>query len=264
MKKNRGRDSIFKRFISGTSGFTLIELLVAVAITGILSVALMQLIHQTARALQTNQASSAIMTSLNMAASEMISDLRKTTFQHDMLPGSASYRFLGVDGDGKFEYQTGTPHCDLSFVTCPASSGEGIGSVDRLHFNILYSNYELKGDNASERAAVHYFVSNEATESLYINEQYRLIKKRDRHIKDDVETDGTMIPIVEDNISDLGDPVGLNIDYLSLRYLTDAGSWVNSWDSSEPPKAVEVALRGYDDEAAIDPVWYITTVSLGK
>jgi len=217
------------------AGFTMVELLVAIAITGILSISLMQIIEQTAVALRTNQASSSIMTNLNMAGRELASDLKKVALESENLPEGVSYRFLGVDGDGKFEYQDTSKHCAL--FSCPESTGGGVGTVDHLHMHVMYADYELKGDNASERAAVHYFISNKET-TLYSVNQYRLIKRRKRHDETLMES-GKSLPEIDEDISVLGVPVGLNIDYLSLRYLNESGTWVDSWDSSQPPVAVE-------------------------
>ena len=81
--------------------------------------------------------------------------------------------------------------------------------------------------------------------------------------------DGKRLPEIDNGIDVLGVPVGLNIDYLSLRYLNEDRTWVDSWDSSQPPVAVELALRGYDSvgidgtqEENIDPQWFLTTVKL--
>jgi hypothetical protein len=200
-----------------------------------------------------------------MAGRELASDLKKVALESENLPEGVSYRFLGVDGDGKFEYQNTSKHCVL--FSCPAASGGGVGTVDHLHMHVMYADYELKPDNASERAGIHYFISNKET-TLYSINQFRLIKRRKRH-DDALMDDGKRLPEIDNGIDVLGVPVGLNIDYLSLRYLNEDRTWVDSWDSSQPPVAVELALRGYDSvgidgtqEENIDPQWFLTTVKL--
>lgn len=260
---------------SGQGGFTLVEALISVAVLGILTMVIANVISQVSQAAIAQKAGGRMMTNLNIAGNQIIDDLRSASRNNALSP--QSFRFRGRDGDGKFEKTTSVPHDDLGIT-------DGT-DVDDMHFHNLYSNLELDahmgglgtkcsskaGDcSGSERVRNCYYLCVPGSGCTYsvLGGEMGVMKRRDRHTHNETD-DGVVAPPLNIDITNNegANPMAFNVDYLSFRYYdNETGTWSNTWDSDDEggafPDAVEFAMRGYDPGGDIPPEWYIGMVSL--
>lgn len=256
---------------TGESGVTLVEILVAMAVTGILAVALVQVIRQTSRAIRSNQKITKVMGNLRSAGQRMTNEIR--TVGRTARESRREYRLIGIDADGRFEDSATSAGRPLSRP----------GQSDHLHF---HARFTQDGDTP----VVGFFLNDGSHRYLVDqdgdgDEEWGLLQR-------DTDVSGGSIDLGNpaDAITNLtgATPIGYNVDYLSFRYYDagdttaggDTGAWFNSWDSHdfsrpyinrgkfgekpEYPDAIEIALRGYDPYGTLEPRWYYITVGFNR
>lgn len=256
--------------VSGSRGITLIEMLVAIAVTGILSGVLLQVIRQTTQAVGTTQAQTRLIKNLSRTGLKMGNDIRGQL--KEATESGTSWVLIGVDGDGK-GYPGQNPSAPGQFEVEDQSPGRLVSNPENVdHFHM-----HAKGVDARRG-----FFLNDGDHGRLEADQWGLLWR-----------DGSLnIPYDETDLADLSgtELVGFNIDYLSIRYYDDdfdnpplcedEDGWFHTWrsdDMSLPqirsgngiipgysyndyPDAIEFAIRGYDPSGRIDPQWFVSSI----
>lgn len=282
---------IMKLFTSSVhreeSGVTIVEILVAMAVTGILAVALVQVIRQTSEAIESNRKISKMLGNLRSAGQRMTNKIR--TVGRTARNSRQEYRLIGFNPDGRFE-------------DSDTSTGRPLGSPsdgDHLHFHAQFPDPPTGETPAAGDTHVVGFFLNDGTHQYLTDQDGDGINEWGLLSRDTYVT-GASIDISNpaSTISNLTGavPIGYNVDYLSFRYYDagdttaggSRGSWFQSWDSHdfsrlyingvdkekvpEYPDAIEIAIRGYDPrrvagsdpERALNPRWYYVTIGFNR
>lgn len=131
--------------------------------------------------------------------------------------------------------------------------GDDKGDFDTLDFN-SFSNWRMfRNIKESDQSEVGYKVEQDPEEEVY-----KLMRRQNAHIDDDVAEGGKSYPVAE----------GLTAFQLSY-YDPSTNEWTENWNSKEVdqknklPKAVKITLEFKDPDDAEEPISFSTIAIIG-
>lgn len=249
-------------FFKARGGFTMVEVLAATAIMGILALPLLTVTNVVTRSLHSDSAQFEMMVELKIASQIIKRDLRSLFRPEHIIyedPVEAGFRFKGEGGAFVYGTSTDQGNCD----------GQ---DSDRLATYLSdFAAFNAEGEPASERRSLALHIS-PAGESLD-----HCVLRRRALVHDEADlNDDRLFPDFDDNWDNedgtpnmQGVAAGSFIDYLSFQFYDgESGQWVDTWDSDnhagQLPDAVEYALRAYDPEGNVEPVWHRDKINLKR
>ncbi|MFB6344286.1 MAG: hypothetical protein ABEK50_00730 [bacterium] len=266
------------------------EMIVTLAVTSVLLLSLATVYSIMAEGMIATTSRSGAIEELNVAASQITSDLRAIS----RTPSRSDTTVLALQAknlDGGFRNQGDTPHQELDDSGADYDPSE---DADRLHVHSYYSDDQITIDRmASERVYFAYWINGETSNKHYsgMENKYSLLKRRAIHSRSDLYAKQGLVPYMVDYAEETEDNdtvptplldlnqrntnhkgieiLGVNVDHLSFRFYDPVNdTWQQCWDNlstmdicdhtgddnGKLPSVIQFAIRAYDERANNDSI----------